>query len=329
MRTIAKYASFFTIVLIFNFSSPSVILGKNKSKTNYSPTPADLISEVNILRASNGLKPYVIDQRLMNIAQAHSDYQASIGTVTHYGADGSRPFQRALEAGYPVAGDLSQGGFFSENIASGINFSVSAVVISWQSDAPHLNTMLSTTGQDIGAGVTIVDETIFYTIDVGLSSDSPYSPPSGSIQDSPSLNQINRGQKITNTPQPDGSIIHVVELGETLWVISWAYGIPVDEIIRLNNLQNDFIFVGDHLLIQEGTAANPIPPTSTVTPTSTIIAPTTPSSTINPTLSDPIKTSELEGNKNNYLGAILSAIVFIGVVIFAIIRTNITKNINK
>jgi uncharacterized protein YkwD len=79
----------------------------------------ELIAEVNSLRISNGLPPYSQHPILMQIAQAHTNYQAAIGTGTHYGADGSRPFQRALAAGYPVAGDLARGGYFSENIVWG------------------------------------------------------------------------------------------------------------------------------------------------------------------------------------------------------------------
>lgn len=63
-----------------------------------------LIAEVNALRAANGLPAYQINATLMAVAQAHSQYQANTGTVTHYSADGSRPYQRALAAGIQLAG---------------------------------------------------------------------------------------------------------------------------------------------------------------------------------------------------------------------------------
>lgn len=69
----------------------------------------DVIDEVNALRAEEGLSPYKVNSVLMTIAQAHAEYQARTGVVTHYGADGSRPYQRAIAAGYSVAGDLSSG----------------------------------------------------------------------------------------------------------------------------------------------------------------------------------------------------------------------------
>ena len=45
----------------------------------------ELIDAVNSLRAKNGLPAYSVNSILMSVAQSHSDYQASIGSVTHYG----------------------------------------------------------------------------------------------------------------------------------------------------------------------------------------------------------------------------------------------------
>src|SRR3990172_8145913 len=123
-----------------------------------------LIAEVNALRAANGLPSYIVDPILMQIAQAHSDYQASIGTLTHYGVDGSRPYQRALAAGFPLAGDVSRGGFFSENITGGDNTPAQAVA-EWQRDSVHLNTMLSPNLTHVGAGGSVSGGSPYYTLD--------------------------------------------------------------------------------------------------------------------------------------------------------------------
>jgi uncharacterized protein YkwD len=45
----------------------------------------DLIGTVIALRADYGLPNFNIDGSLMASAQAHSEYQASIQTMTHYG----------------------------------------------------------------------------------------------------------------------------------------------------------------------------------------------------------------------------------------------------
>jgi spore germination protein len=47
-------------------------------------------------------------------------------------------------------------------------------------------------------------------------------------------------------------IYHVVKSGDTLWLISLAYGVSVTEIKELNNLTSDMIFVGQVLLIIAG-----------------------------------------------------------------------------
>jgi LysM repeat protein len=227
--------------------------------------PYVLIAEVNALRAANGLPALNPDPILMSVSQAHADYMASIGTVTHYGADGSRPFQRSLAAGYPVAGDLSLGGFHSENIVAGMNMTPAQAVSSWTGDAPHLNTMLSPNFTDIGAGVSVAGEKVYYVIDASRKSGSAipaYTPQTSNGTPVYNLNPI-VSTIFPNTPEADGSIIHKVKSGETLWLIAITYGIKVDEILKLNNLPKDSpIFPGQQLVIRKP-SQTATPPTST------------------------------------------------------------------
>ncbi len=123
-----------------------------------------LINEVNLLRAANGLPAYLTSPILMSVAQQQAQYMAAAG-VSHYGPGGSLPWQRGLAAGYPLAGDLSLGGFYSENIIAGSGMSVQQAVLAWQGDAPHLTTMLSPNLTEIGAGVTLVGNYVYYVID--------------------------------------------------------------------------------------------------------------------------------------------------------------------
>jgi LysM repeat protein len=71
---------------------------------------------------------------------------------------------------------------------------------------------------------------------------------------------------ITNTPNPDGIITHIVQYGETLYTIAEAYGVPIDQILRNSGLSptTTEIREGQELLIQ--TAQEPTP-TDTPTPT--------------------------------------------------------------
>ncbi|OQY27045.1 MAG: hypothetical protein B6I38_10590 [Anaerolineaceae bacterium 4572_5.1] len=234
-----------------------------------------LIAEVNALRAANGLPAYAINATLMSVAQAHTDYQASIGTVTHYSADGSRPFQRALAAGYPVGGDLSLGGFFSENIVAGNGLSPAGAVQIWQGDAPHLNTMLSSNLTEVGAGVTNVNGYIYYTLDAAYpsggevpvySSPAPgETPGSGAL---PTLDYIM--PVIMSTPNVDGKVVHETQVGQSLWGIADIYGTTVQEIRRLNNMSvEEAIYPGELLLIR--IVATEIPSTPTLTGTSALL----------------------------------------------------------
>ena len=256
-----------------------ILLGVFSATANASvldPKPAldayTLIAEVNALRAANGLYPYEINATLMVIAQAHTQYQANTGTVTHYSADGSRPFQRALAAGYPVGGDLSLGGFFSENITAGTNKTPAQAIVEWQGDAAHLNTMLSTHLTEIGAGVVDMNGYIYYTIDAGMPSSGTVpvysSPAPGETAVSggalPTLDWIM--PVITSTPNDAGEVIHEVQVGQSLWGIADVYGTTVQEIRRLNNMSvEEAIYPGENLLIRVEEIVEP--PTLTVVST--------------------------------------------------------------
>ncbi|MDP2975613.1 MAG: CAP domain-containing protein, partial [Anaerolineales bacterium] len=205
----------------------------------------DLIEAVNNLRASYDLPPYQVNPILMSIAQAHAEYMAATGSVTHYSADGSRPSQRALAAGYPASG------WFSENIIAGLNLSAQAAVDAWMSDAPHQNTMLSSIYREVGAGVATAGDKVYYTLDAGLATGSPpaaYTPGATGL---PKIPVVSTGTLIPNTPNADGSIIHVVRKGDTIYGIAFAYGIPVEELLRLNGLTLDTVlYVGKQLIIR-------------------------------------------------------------------------------
>jgi LysM repeat protein len=237
------------------------LFGNSVRATAQVGDPYSLIDAVNNLRAANGLPPYQIDNILMAIAQGHSDYQAAIGEVTHIGAGGSRPKDRATAAGYGGGATF----FISENIAGGTDLSVDRVISMWLGDDPHIQTMLGASYRDIGAGVSVSNGFVYYTIDVAyVAGGGNYSLPATSQPGGPTAIPIYLVQ--TATPKPDGSVVHTVMSGQTLIGIAKAYGVLVVEIKDLNNLTSDTIYVGDKLLIH---LANTPGPTSTTTATTT------------------------------------------------------------
>ncbi len=238
---------------------------------------SDLVDAVNDFRASNGLPPYSQNAILMTLAQVQAEYNLAIGTTTHYSADGLRPFQRALQAGYAVAGDISLGGFFSENIAAGVGMTAAEAVDQWTKDAPHLNTMIATNLYDIGAGVAVSGNTYYYVIDCGQSTGGTpavFTPPPSYIPPKATV--------IPNTPNADGSVTYVVQGGDTLLGIAISYNISLDKILALNGLTTkSVIYTGQKLIIQAGFTPTPTQPTPTPTgmPTITPWPTSTPTST--------------------------------------------------
>lgn len=267
MRRLISLGSLLFLILFATGLAPSNTQAKSSAPQPSQVSSAyDLIEAVNNLRASYGLPAYQPNSILMAVAQAHAEYMAATGSVTHYSADGSRPYQRALTAGYPV------GGWFSENIIAGFNLSAQAAVEAWMGDAPHRNTMLSSTLREVGAGVATAGDKVYYTLDAGLATGSPpaaYTPGATGL---PKIPVVSTGTLIPNTPNADGSIIHVVRKSDTIYGIAFAYGIPVEELLRLNGLTLDsVIYVGKQLIIRPAFTPTPTSPTSTPTrrPTAT------------------------------------------------------------
>jgi LysM repeat protein len=299
-----------------------------------------MIGAVNSLRASYNLPAYTPNAILMGVAQAHAEYMASSGNVTHYSADGSRPFQRSLAAGYPLAGDLSLGGFHAENIISGRNMSVYEAVNAWMGDAPHQNTMLSQNLTEIGAGVAYAGDRIYYVIDTArpIGATSPVvtaTPQAGATAAATASggggDPIVVNTLIPNTPQADGRIIHTVARGETLWLIAVSYGTTVKNIQMLNGLgDNAVISPGMNLVI--GFAPTPLPASQTLeinltpafTPTVFEVAIESPTFTPTATALETTNASPLSARSG---GIILAAIILVAFVMAAFVTLRAPKGL--
>ena len=251
-------------------------------------SPFDLINAVNALRTSYGLAPYSISPILMFTAQSQAEFMAATGDVSHTGFGGSSLTDRLLAAGYPLAGDLSLGGFRAENIASGNeDRTAQSAVEGWTRDASHLNTMISPNLSEIGAGVAIANGRVYYVIDAALPTTGPVLPASTVIAGSGSTGpppETRISVAVVSTPNPEGDIIHEVQVGQSLWQIAIAYEVKIDDIKRLNNLLDDSIYPGSRLLIKTEAPVTLIPTASmtevqvsdpTVMPTSAVPAATT------------------------------------------------------
>ncbi|MBN1304637.1 MAG: LysM peptidoglycan-binding domain-containing protein [Anaerolineales bacterium] len=288
---------------------------------------SELIAEVNTLRASNGLWAYTANSILMGTAQSQANYMASIGAWTHEGPGGISTTQRLLNAGYPLAGDLSMGGFRSENVTMGTNKTAADAVQEWTGDAAHLNTMLSTNLTEIGAGVAVVGNTYYYVIDCAR--------PTGDGQPQESAGgyttDTNEGASASDfiipitlsTPDQNGNVYHEVQYGQSLWSIAIEYGTKIDIIRQLNGLSGGSeIYQGQKLLVMVVDTPTPVPPTASPTFT---VTPITPTATVAKTTltvsteSDLVETQAADAlvQSKNSTGALVLIVILTGTLLAA------------
>ena len=203
----------------------------------------------------------------MAVAQAHTDYQVAAGTTTHYGSDGSRPRDRAIAAGYGGGATV----FISENIAGGTGLTPAEAVGWWQGDDPHLNTMLGPNYTDVGAGAGESGGVWRYTLDAGYVAGGSYVPPTAAAAVSGAGAAPVSPGFILSTAEPDGSIVHIVQAGQSLWTIAAYYGVDIAALRELNNLAaSPLLHTGDRIVVQPATTQTPTPePTSPATPVPT------------------------------------------------------------
>ena len=194
------------------------------------PSPQALVDAINTERMKKNIPALKVHPNLMTSAQKHVNYMASGGGITHYSADGWRPFQRHLAEGYPLAGDLSRGGFASENIVAGSSMTIEQAIASWYGDDPHTQTMLSDKYNDCGAGVAVSGNTIYYCFDVARSTTATASgtTQSGSTSVPPPApsgeyivyvpRSLTSGLRIRKTGSTGGALVRVAAAGEWLAV---------------------------------------------------------------------------------------------------------------
>ena len=268
-----------------------VLAGWQRASSATLLSASDLIAAVNALRGSQGLEAYQVDSGLIAYAQEHADYIASIGYGTHQHSDGSYPWDAGIQ----------------ENVAEGTEglLTVEVVVYTIWSDWVHWKTMVGYTSGQVGAGMAVKDGTVYYVLNVRGGEKSEYAtpeptvtgtPPSETATSAPGTSVPSTFVPIqTNTPQADGSIVHIVKAGDTLWSIAVSYGVKVEEIRWLNGIASDSndIYVEQRLLIRPGYTETPTPPggvTDTPKPKRTRAA-QTPTPSQSPTPLPPTQTS--------------------------------------
>ena len=232
----------------------SLFFGAQQTAQAQAGSPDEMHQGINALRAANGMAPLSVNSYLMQSAQNHANWIAAGNPGGHTGAGGSTSQDRAIAAGYGEGAAVA----VTENWARGPGLTVSdCIYVSWN-DAAHMNNMLTTRHNEFGAGVALDGQGMtVYVVNFGhvigsapaqatSTPGGPTAPPPGPTNTlEPLIQPVTRA-----TPNPDGSVIHIVQPGQSLWVVVDAYQISMADLLALNNLTEDSpIFPGQELLI--------------------------------------------------------------------------------
>lgn len=265
------------IPVLLTIPFPFTPLIERSAQAPLQSSAGQVIAGVNALRTARGLNPYRTNSILMRVCQAQSNYMASIGTYSDTDAQGRGGLLRAINAGYPATRA-------SENVYEGTNATSQDAINFWESDAVHRIALFDPGLADVGAGVSVVGNTYYYCEIAALTSGESILPGTSAP---PAIVVV---PMVISTPNPDGSIIHVIQPGDTLLTIAQAYHITLITLEQLNNVTNTTtIYPGHKLIIRPAftPTATRLTLTSspTATPSSTLVLffPTSQANTPSPT----------------------------------------------
>lgn len=170
---------------------------------------------INNQRANNGLPPLRVDSRLVQAARRHSQDMANNNFFSHYGSDGSSPFDRIRDAGYSfrTAGETIAGGYISPESA----------VNGWMNSPGHRAILLGNY-DDIGVGYVYKANSTYryyWTADFAIpSSSNPWPTPTRTPTATPVIPPQSCGDLDGN------AVVDARDL--QLAASSWHYGASAD-----------------------------------------------------------------------------------------------------
>ena len=135
---------------------------RDYSKTALNPELArDLINQY---RRDKGLKPLKLNAELTNAAKAHARDLARWDRISHYGSDGSNPWDRVKRAGYKAR-------LAAENVGTG-QVSFQEVMRGWKDSPGHNKNLLLSDAEHMGIALVQDNKTefkSFWTLVIGSS----------------------------------------------------------------------------------------------------------------------------------------------------------------
>ncbi|MCH9765789.1 MAG: CAP domain-containing protein [Alphaproteobacteria bacterium] len=137
-----------------------VLADRDYTRTTLDPEFAKAI--INQYRKEKGLKPLRLNAELTKAAKAHSRDLAKWDRISHYGSDGSNPWDRVKRTGYKAR-------LAAENVGTGqVNFK--EVMAGWKNSPGHNKNLLLADAQHMGIALVHNPKTefkSFWTLVVG------------------------------------------------------------------------------------------------------------------------------------------------------------------
>ena len=126
---------------------------RNYSKVKLNPIEA--LALINQYRASKGLGKVSLDTTLTKIAKTHSNDLAKHDRISHYGSDGSNPWDRVERSGYRPQ-------LAAENVGTG-QLSIKEVMQGWKDSPGHNKNLLLPDAKHIGIALVYNPKTEYKT----------------------------------------------------------------------------------------------------------------------------------------------------------------------
>jgi len=130
----------------FEKAAPGILADRDYSQTSLNAEMARDI--INAYRKKHGLKPLKLSPELTEAAKAHSRDLAKWDRISHYGSDGSNPWDRVKRTGYKAR-------LTAENVGTGqIDFN--EVMRGWEESPGHNKNLL--TPDAVHMGIALVQD---------------------------------------------------------------------------------------------------------------------------------------------------------------------------
>lgn len=135
---------------------------RDYSKTNLNAEQA--LAKINKYRSGKGLKPLKLNAQLTSAAKAHARDLAKWDRISHFGSDGSNPWDRVKRAGYSAS-------VAAENVGTG-QITFDEVLRGWKESPGHNKNLLLADARHAGLALVQDPRTefkSFWTLVLGAS----------------------------------------------------------------------------------------------------------------------------------------------------------------